>query len=111
MAVDERVETALAQPVGQALTVGHGLDVVLREPNVMGGARDADHLRAGPPGERDRDRADAARRGRHRNRVEGFERYGMHYGIGRTARDRERSRDLPGDPAGFGIRFRASATT
>ena len=111
MAVDERVETELAQPVGQALAVGHSLDALLREPSVIGGARDADHLRAGPPGELDRDRADAARRGRHRNRVAGFERYGMHRGIGRAARDRERSRDLPGDPAGFGVRFRASATT
>ena len=98
MAVDERVETELAQPVGQALAVGHSLDAVLREPSVIGGARDADHLRAGPPGELDHDRADAARRGRHRNRVAGFERYGMHRGIGRAASDRERSRDLPGDP-------------
>ena len=37
MAVDERLETELAQPVGQALTVGHGLDAVLREPSVIGG--------------------------------------------------------------------------
>ena len=78
---------------------------------MIGGARDADHLRAGLPGELDRERADAARRGRHRNRVAGFKRYGMHCGIGRAARDRERSRDLPGTPAGFGVRFRASAIT
>lgn len=88
----------LRSRVGQALAVGHGLNAVLREPSVIGGARDADHLRAGPPGELDRNRADAACRGRHRNRVAGFERYGMHCRIGRATRDRERSRDLPGDP-------------
>jgi len=36
MAVDERVETEIAQPVGQALAVGYGLDAVLREPSVTG---------------------------------------------------------------------------
>jgi hypothetical protein len=98
MAVDERVETEVAQPVGKALALGHGLDAVLREPSVIGGARDADHLRAGAPGELDRDRADAARGGLDRNRVAGFERYGVHCVIGSAAGDRERSRHLPGDP-------------
>ena len=33
-----RVETEVAQPVGKALAVGHGLDAVLREPSVIGDA-------------------------------------------------------------------------
>ena len=51
MAVDERVETALAQPVGQALTVHHGLDVAVSRARRDRRAGDPDHLRAALPGE------------------------------------------------------------
>ena len=88
VAVDERVETELAQPIGQALAVRHGLDAVLREPSVIGGAAMPITFAPAPPGQLDRDRADAARRGRHGNCIAGLQRYGMHCGIGRAARER-----------------------